>query len=109
MKTISRDDILDIHYMEMFKKESHHDHKIILDNGIFRWKENDHIVSILKTFPLNDIIVLFNELGIHKNHEVYRKLYRDIGYSLFGYWEVFYWEVNNPHAKDYNYFIQQPS
>ena len=36
-----------------------------------------------------------------KNSEEWRKLYRDIGYSLYGYWEIFYWDMNNEDAADY--------
>jgi hypothetical protein len=25
-----------------------------------------------------------------------------MGYSLSGYWEIFYWEVNNEDAEDYH-------
>ena len=35
------------------------------------------------------------------NSEMWRKLYRDLGYSLFGYWEIFYWEANNEKAAEY--------
>jgi hypothetical protein len=28
-------------------------------------------------------------------------MYRDMGYSLFGYWEMFYWEINNNIAHEY--------
>jgi hypothetical protein len=28
-------------------------------------------------------------------------MYRDMGYSLYGYWEIFYWEMNNDYAQDY--------
>jgi hypothetical protein len=39
--------------------------------------------------------------GLDKNCDEYRKVYRDIGYSLDGYWEIFYWEVNNPISREY--------
>jgi hypothetical protein len=45
-------------------------------------------------------------MGYDKNSEVYRKLYRDIGYSLEGYWEIFYWEVNNPIASEYKHKVK---
>ena len=50
---------------------------------------------------INDLIPLLDSLGYDKNSEVYRKLYRDMGYSLFGYWEVFYWVANNSEADKY--------
>ena len=32
---------------------------------------------------------MLQHLGIDKNHEVYRDLFRKMGYSLDGYWEIF--------------------
>ena len=66
-------------------------------NGIIRWKENENLRSI----DINKVIEIFYELGYDKNSEVYRKFYRDLGYSLSGYWEVFYWEVNNEDQNEY--------
>jgi hypothetical protein len=40
-------------------------------------------------------------MGLGKNDESVRKLYRDMGYSLSGYWEIFYWEMNNEDADQY--------
>jgi hypothetical protein len=40
-------------------------------------------------------------MGLNKNSEEVRKLYRDMGYSLSGYWEIFFWEVNNEDAPLY--------
>jgi hypothetical protein len=97
-----REDIIDEIYQEIFIKESHHNHKIIHTNSGFRWVENEKVTSVLNKINLNHLIELFYHLGIDKNNEVYRKLYRDMGYSLKGYWEIFYWEVNNPKAKNYN-------
>ncbi len=28
-------------------------------------------------------------------------MYRDMGVSLFGYWEIFYWEMNNEKSQEY--------
>jgi hypothetical protein len=50
---------------------------------------------------LNNIVALFYSIGLTKNSEEWRKLYRDIGYSLDGYWEIFYCEMNNKDAADY--------
>jgi hypothetical protein len=49
----------------------------------------------------NKVIEEFLYRGLDKNSDEYRKVYRDIGYSLDGYWEIFYWEVNNPIASKY--------
>ena len=99
---INRQDINIDDYKEIFEKESHHDHKIIKDeHGTLRWKENKTVRAYLKNISLNDLCPLLDTMGFGKNTEVYRKLYRDMGYSLSGYWEIFYWEVNNEEASEY--------
>ena len=102
MKILNRNEIEVETYQEIFEKEKHHNHEIIEDeNGTYRWKENPTAELFLKNISLNDLCPLLNTLGYGKNSEVYRKLYRDMGYSLSGYWEVFYWEANNEDADEY--------
>lgn len=100
---IKRSQITDRDFKKMLKTERHHKHPIIKGaDGRPRWKENPAVNKILdESISLNDLIPLLHHLGYDKNSEVYRQLYRDMGYSLFGYWEVFYWEVNNPDADAY--------
>lgn len=43
----------------------------------------------------------FSKRGLTKNSEEVRALLRSIGYSLYGYWEIVYWEVNNSDVKSY--------
>jgi len=101
-RIVKREEIKDEEFRQMLSIESHHNHQIILDeDGILRWKENPSVRHFLKNISLNDLCPLLISLGYGRNSEVFRKLYRDMGYSLFGYWEVFYWEVNNPSATDY--------
>jgi hypothetical protein len=101
-KVIKREEITDETYREILDVETHHNHEIIEDkNGVFRWKENPEVNQLLKNISLNDLCPLLESLGYDKNSEVYRKLYRDMGYSLFGYWEIFFWEVNNEKVSDY--------
>lgn len=90
-------------YAEIFKKESHHKHRVIEDeNGTLRWEEDPVVGKTLDRVNLNDLWLLFMKMGLTKNSEPVRKLYRDMGYSLSGYWEIFYWEVNNEDAEDYH-------
>ncbi len=89
METINRNDITTDTYREILDIETHHDHEIIKDDhGILRWKPNDKVCDITDKLDFNNVILLLLYLGYNKNSEVYRKLYRDIGYSLFGYWEI---------------------
>jgi hypothetical protein len=86
----------------ILETETHHKHEIYTDeSGKLRWRENTDVVKRLKKLSLNDLIPLFIALGYDKNSEPYRQLYRDMGYSLFGYWEVFYWSVNKPETEEY--------
>lgn len=103
VKVIKRKDIKEETYVEILDKEKHHNHPIIKDeNGTLRWIANDSVCSLLdEKFNLNDLVSLLHLLGYGKNSEVFRKLYRDMGYSLSGYWEIFYWEVNNEEADKY--------
>ena len=101
---IERSELEDVEtYQEIFEVESHHDHEITIDElGVIRWKKNEDVRELVDASDLNLIIRGLYESGHDKNSEVYRKLYRNMGYSLSGYWEVFYWEVNNPDAQKYN-------
>ena len=102
MKLIDRKDITDECSREVLDKETHHDHPIIEGkDGRLYWKPNRAAQILKERVDLNDLLPLLMEMGYGKNSEVYRKLYRDIGMSLFGYWEVFYWEVNNEYAAQY--------
>ena len=101
MKTTKRSELHE-DYTEMMKTESHHDHVIVNINGMDRWKENEIVDRITtEAISLNDLCPLLCELGFGKNSEVYRKLYRDMGYSLRGYYEIFYWDMNNDELDEY--------
>lgn len=102
MEIIKREDITEDLYREILDLETHHYHVIVKDeSGPLRWKENKDITHFLEKISLNDLCQMLSILGYGKNSEVYRKLYRDMGYSLYGYWEIFYWEANNPSASKY--------
>ena len=74
---------------------------IVDDNGVVRWKEDPAVQDVLDRVNLNDIWMLFFKMGLTKNSEEVRKLCRDMGYSLSGYWEIFYWDMNNEDAHKY--------
>ena len=102
MKVIDRNKIEIKDYQEIFKKESHHDHEVVeTENGVLRWKENPAVSFLVDFGNLNDIVAELYKRGHDKNSELYRKLYRDMGYSLSGYWEIFYWDWNNEYADSY--------
>ena len=105
MKEIKREQVsaMSPDYAEILRKESHHDHKIIEDeHGTIRWQSQPTVREILDRVNFNDVWVLFHYMSLTKNHEEVRKLYRDMGYSLSGSWEIFYWEMNNEYADQYS-------
>lgn len=77
--------------------EKHHNHNIIIKDGKYYWEE-----TIEERDDLNKKWAEWTKLGLTKNSEEVRDYYRSIGYSLYGYWEIFYWEANNPDANIYN-------
>lgn len=84
-------------YKEVLDREKHHKHELVMVNGVIRWKENKDVNDL----NVNDVVRLLYKLGYDKNSEIYRQYYRDLGYSLSGYWEIFYWEANNDNANEY--------
>jgi hypothetical protein len=119
-KFITREELLklDIDYLnEVFAVEDH-DHPIIVtpsDRGrSYRW-QSDPLIDEMFNRGMIDLNTIMSgqsnaAVGIHpkvkptriiKNDPLIRELYRRLGYSLFGYWEVFYWEVNNDNADKY--------
>jgi hypothetical protein len=102
MKIITKEDLINPEHIEILNTETHHNHDLVLDKtGIVRWKPDQGVCDKLNGINFNIIIEEFLYRGLDKNCEEYRKMYRDIGYSLDGYWEIFYWEVNNPIAGQY--------
>lgn len=111
---IKREDLPE-DYAEMMQTETHHDHRIIrTENGSIRWEANPATEMLLEMIAkdavsktnhigmnLNDVVGKLISKGLYKNSETYRQLYRDMGYSLNGYWEIFYWEANNEEADQY--------
>lgn len=85
-------------WKEMKLFEAHHDHKIIYDKKLkkFVWE-----TTYVGKYDLNKIMADFSKRGLTKNSEEVRALLRSIGYSLYGYWEIVYWEVNNSDVKSY--------
>lgn len=80
-------------------------HRIVKDkHGTHRWEADPTIELLFDTGAL-DLNKLHMELtsryghGYKKNEQL-RDLYRRSGYSIFGYWEVFHWEVNNPTVEE---------
>ncbi len=104
MEVVSREEASSIAetYKEILDKEWHHDHEIIRDgHGTLRWRKDPKVDEIINRGDLNDLWYLFYTMGLTKNSEEVRKLYRDMGYSLSGYWEIFFWEMNNEDAHLY--------
>ena len=102
-KTITREELIKNElYREILTKEPHHNHPVLIDKiGNIHWKVEEHVLSLVQDIGMNRLMALLYNIGLDKNSEELRKLYRDLGYSLKGYWEIFYWEGNNPKARSY--------
>jgi len=102
MKKINREDITDLDFIKIIKKENHHNHEIIQDEeGKLYWKPDENLCAEIEGKNINDYIFHFHSIGLNKNSEEYRKFYRDMGYSLSAYWIIFYCKANNPICKNY--------
>jgi hypothetical protein len=102
MKKINREEIKDLDFIEIMKKENHHNHEILQDmEGKLYWRQDDNISAEIEGKNINNNISNLLSKGLNKNSEEYRRFYRDIGYSLFGYWEIFYCKANNPICNEY--------
>ena len=106
IETVKREDITE-EYMKAILDREPHDHEIVeKENGtLFVWKANSTLRFLVDN-KIVDLTIIVNRLeqnGFGKNSEPYRRLYRDLGYSLRAYWEVFYWELNNDKTDEYVY------
>lgn len=99
---VKRSSIKKKYLIEMLSTETHHDHEIVMgEGGDLYWLENKAVRESVDKIGLLNIYELFESLGMNYNSEIIRKMYRDKGYSLFGYWEIFYCETNNEIANKY--------
>ena len=58
-------------------------------NGSLHWQETPGVNQLLDTgLELSRLTDMLQHLGIDKNHEVYRDLFRKMGYSLDGFEEL---------------------
>lgn len=113
MRSVSWEEAASIseEYALIFEREpSAKEYPIIEDDhGTLRF-ESDPVIDMLwlarkdnvmrdgeKALDLNALYIY----GPGKNHPLMREFYRRLGYSLFRYWEIFHWEVNNELAAEY--------
>lgn len=99
----------DEYISEIFAAEPHGawNHPIAKDpHGTLRWVP-DPVINMLfdmNVEPSGPRVLDLNNLffaGANKNDPVVRKFYKMMGYSLYGYWEVMIWDVNNPQTHEY--------
>lgn len=88
-------------YQEVLEREFFHPLHID-EHGTLRWfPDPDREQEIMKQFGASDLNDLFGRCRADKNTDIIHELYKCMGYSLFGFWEVFYWEANNENANEY--------
>lgn len=87
---------------EWMRLEAHHTHAIVRStSGMLCWQEQPGVNDLVDKLGPNDLWRLFRALGHGRNSEFLRHLYRCMGYTLHGYWEIFHWPINNPEADRY--------
>lgn len=87
-------------WYKMVKRDEAQRHPIHIDkHGTLRWVMDPMIGKMwdLGGIDLNKLMA-----NSDKNDPLIRDLFRQMGYSLHGYWEIFHWDVNNPKANEYN-------
>ena len=93
-----RDNVKHTQWEEIKKTERHHNHNLAMrEDGVLCWEK-----TITDYGDINKKWEEWAKKGLNKNSEEIREYYRGIGYSIYGYWEIFYWEVNNPEANEYD-------
>lgn len=90
-------------YKEILRREKHFHPIIVNEHGTYRWLANEQRAREMmkEYFNAHDYNTMFFN-GAHPNDPIVREIYRHSGYSIFGYWEVFYWEANNEEADEYH-------
>ncbi len=78
-------------------------HDLVVDkHGTIRWVEDPvQEKAIMDMFGATDLNDLYTKKDVNKNDHLIRVLYKCMGYSLSGFWEIFYWEANNEDAWKY--------
>ena len=78
-------------------------HNLYVDkHDTIRWEANPaKEQEIMNKFGAHDLNDLFGCCRADKNDPLVRELYKNMGVSLYMFWEVFYWEVNNERADEY--------
>lgn len=88
-------------YAEVLETEELGHGLYVDEHDTIRWVENplreQEIMDEFSASDLNDLYIK----GAEKNDPLVRELYKNIGYSLFGFWEIFYWRLNNSKAHLY--------
>jgi hypothetical protein len=93
---------IDEDYAEILEREFHDGELYITESGTLCWVENPkREEEIMNAFGAKDLDDLFGRCRADKNDPIIRELYKCIGYSMSGFWEIFYWEVNNEDADAY--------
>jgi len=88
-------------YAEILETEELGHELYVNEHGTIRWvADPEKEQEMMDMFGARDLNDLFMK-GADKNDPRIRELYKHIGYSLYGFWEIFYWETNNELAYQY--------
>lgn len=84
-------------YAEVFAKDGLKD-EVEMYGDVLRWKPDPLVRWMVDTMDLEDFWI---RQGNNKNDPMIRGMYRKMGYSVFGYWEIFFWDGNNARAHEW--------
>lgn len=74
-------------FKDMLKKEAHHADEIVLgEDGKYYWKENPITRALVSKISFGKVWEMMDLMGYGRNSEHVRRLVREYGYSLMGYW-----------------------
>ena len=87
-------------FEEVFEKDGL-DHEVYMDGNTLRWRPDETVRFAFDYADLNSFWAKFYKEGNTKNQKNVREMYRKLGYSVFGYWEVFFWDANNELTEEW--------
>ena len=95
---------IDPEWAEIFAKDGL-DHEVEMVDDVLRWKPDPLVRWMVDQMDLNDFWhprkrpAMHDRPPISKNDPRVREMYRKMGYSISGYWEIFFWDMNNELAE----------
>jgi hypothetical protein len=103
---VPREEITDTRFGEIFKTEPHVRHRVVryADSNHLYWEKHPPVILLMQAeggISFEEMLDAMIKQGHNKNSEIYRKLYRDAGCSLYDYYETFYIPNDSYYPSEY--------